>query len=274
MAVMCGRFVASRPASELAELLDVAEISAEAPDGTPALDDALQGAPPSWNVAPQAAVWAVTAKQDDAGSLYRRMRRYHWGLVPSWSAGPSSGARAFNARAESIFDNRMFATALERRRCIVPADAFYEWEKTLGTGGRVLRRQPWLFEAPDRGILAFAGLWEFWRERSARDGEEPRLLRSCTIITSASTGAVASIHDRMPVLLPRETWADWLAPGALDPAEVSDLLAPAPEEALVGFTVSQRVNDGRVDDPDLIEPLDLADAGEQTLFDLGRPAGG
>lgn len=258
---MCGRFVASTPVSELAELLDAGQVSAESPDGTGGPDG---DTPLSWNVAPQAAVWALTAKENEEGEVVRRLRRYHWGLVPHWSKGPSSGARAFNARAESVLEKPMFATAFARRRCIVPADAFYEWARSPGAGGRPVRRQPWCFRAADGGLLGFAGLWEYWRERPSGSGEEDpeaRMLRSCTIITTSANSLVAPIHDRMPVILASEAWDEWLSVGPLPSAELADLLTPARDGALVGFTVSTRVNDGRIDDPGLADPVDTEGGG-------------
>jgi putative SOS response-associated peptidase YedK len=283
---MCGRFVASMPVSELAEVLDAVEVLTEAPDGSQPPAAGEDAGPPRWNIAPQAAVWALTAKANDDGEMARRLRLYHWGLVPHWSKGLDSGARSFNARAESLFDKSMFSAAVARRRCIVPADAFYEWTRVAGSGGRPVRKQPWCFRAADGELLAFAGLWEFWRDRSFDgDKEDAPMLRSCTIVTCAATGPVAGVHDRSPVVLPRETWEDWLSPDPLPPAELADLLAPAPEGLLVGFPVSRRVNDAREDDATMVEPVDpdadeggeasgsrdrrkAPDPNAQSLFDL------
>lgn len=276
IAGVCGRFVASAPVSELAEAFDVAEVLAELPDGSLADGGADGGGPPRWNIAPQAPVWAITEKVPDAGDAWRRLRLYHWGLVPHWSRGPGSGSRAFNARAESLTENSMFAAPLARRRCIVPADAFYEWTRSPGGGGRSVRKDPWCFQAADGGMLAFAGLWEFWRDRRA--GEDGPMLRSCTIVTTASTGVVAPIHDRCPVVLPREAWSEWLMPAPLAPGVLAELLEPAPDDLLVGFRVARLVNDARLDGPELVAALPDGDDplpapapprdGAQTLFDL------
>jgi putative SOS response-associated peptidase YedK len=268
--------VASAPVSELAERLDASEVLPEAPDGTLAAGGPDEAGPPRWNIAPQAAVWALTSKVDEDAGSHRRLRLYHWGLVPHWSRSPAS-SKAFNARAESLGEKSMFSAAVARRRCIVPASAFYEWTRVAGGGGRAVRKDPWCFRAAGGELMAFAGLWEFWRDRSRGEDPEAPMLRSCTIVTSASTGAVAAVHDRSPVLLPREAWDDWLAPRPLPPAELADLLAPAPEGLLVGFRVSRAVNDARQDDPVMIEPLSgdgeggpppPAGAEAQTLFDL------
>lgn len=262
MAGVCGRFVESRSASELAEELDVAELLPEMPDGSSPAGGVDEAVPPRWNIAPTLPVWALTAKAAEDGEVHRRLRLYHWGLVPSWSRSPASGNRAFNARAESLFEKSMFATPLARRRCIVPADAFYEWRRE----GRA--REPWCFRLVDGGLMGFAGLWEFWRERGD-EGDDAPMLRSCTIVTTESTGAVARIHDRCPVVLPREAWDEWLAPGPLPDELLSELLAPAPGDLLVGYPVSRRVNDAREEGPELVEPEDAgADDGGQTLFDI------
>jgi putative SOS response-associated peptidase YedK len=270
---MCGRFVESRSASELAEELEIDEVLAELPDGSSPAGGVDEAVPPRWNIAPTLPVWAVTAKADEAGEVHRRLRLYHWGLVPSWSRSPASGNRTFNARAESLFEKSMFATPLARRRCIVPADAFYEWRREPGGGrGRAVRKEPWCFRAADGKLMGFAGLWEFWRERRD-DGEEAPMLRSCTIVTTESTGAVARIHDRCPVVLPREAWDEWLAPGPLEAPVLSELLAPAPEDLLVGYPVSRRVNDAREEGPELVEPAEAGageggGGGDQTLFEV------
>jgi putative SOS response-associated peptidase YedK len=275
MTGMCGRFVASAPVSELAEAFDVAEVLAELPDGSLPDGGAEEAGPPRWNIAPQAPVWAVTAKVPEEGDPWRRLRLYHWGLVPHWSKGPGSGSRAFNARSETLADNSMFATPLARRRCIVPADAFYEWTRSPGGGGRSVRKEPWCFEAADGSMLAFAGLWEYWRDRQAGavGSEDAPMLRSCTIITTASTGVVASIHDRCPVVLPPEAWEEWLAPAPLASGILAELLAPADAGLLVGYPVARLVNDARQEGPELVAPLPeggapAADDGLQTLFEL------
>lgn len=278
MAGMCGRFVESKSASELAEEFDVAEVLADLPDGSaPPAGGADEAVPPRWNIAPTLPVWAVTAKEGEDGEVRRRLRLYHWGLVPSWSRSPATGNRAFNARSESLDEKSMFATPLARRRCIVPADAFYEWRREPAGGGRgrAVRKEPWCFRPAGGELMGFAGLWEFWRARRAgEEDEEAPLLRSCTVITTESTGAVARIHDRCPVVLPRDAWEEWLAPGPLADTLLAELLAPAPDDLLVGYPVSRRVNDAREEGPELVEPAEAgagpgagAGAGEQTLFD-------
>ena len=272
---MCGRFVASMPVSELAEVLDAAEVLTQAPDGSEPEPNGEDAGPPRWNVAPQSAVWALTAKAGDDGEVRRRLRLYHWGLVPHWSKTLDSGARTFNARAESLLERSTFSAALARRRCIVPADAFYEWTRVPGSGGRPVRKQPWCFRAADGSLLGFAGLWEFWRDRRFEgDEEDAPMLRSCTIVTCDSSRPVATVHDRSPVVLPREAWDEWLAPEPLSPAEVAGLLAPAPDGLLVGYPVSRRVNDARADDPSMVEEVDPEAEGATTAATAGGDGGG
>lgn len=262
---MCGRFVASRPVEEIAELLEVDDI--EVPS---------ELVEPRWNVAPQASVLGVTARvprqpahapdegdgtaDADTGPVEARTRLtvYRWGLVPSWAKDPSVGNKMFNARAESLLDKPAFRTALAKRRCLVPADAFYEWEKGSGSRASPGRRQPWIFRPPDDDILTFAGLWEAWRPRQAdpETGEVGEWLLSCTIITSDANEVVAPVHDRMPVIVPAGDRAAWIAPGSLDQADLASFLRPAPQGALVAYRVSAEVNDARSEGPELAEPLD------------------
>jgi putative SOS response-associated peptidase YedK len=258
---MCGRFVASRPVEDIAALLDVDDI--EVPEELTAA---------RWNLAPTDGVLAVATRlRRDAPEPRRRLTDYRWGLVPSWAKDPGAGARAFNARAESLMERPAFRTALAKRRCLIPADAFYEWEKiTSGASDRVVRRQPWCFTAADGGLLAFAGLWEAWKA-PARDGRPETALSgagwhdhwllSCTIITTTANDVVEPLHDRMPVILAPDAWSTWLDPARLDPDEVTSLLQPAPADLLRSYPVSSAVNNTRTDGPDLVAPLSSESAG-------------
>ena len=148
-----------------------------------------------------------------------------------------------NARAETVADRPSFRAAFRRRRCLVPADGYYEWKKT---GPR--QKQPYLVRPPAGGVLAFAGLWERW---CGPDGEE---LESATIITTPPVPAIRELHDRMPLILPAERWAAWLDPALEDPARLAPLLAPDPELRLEFAPVSPRVNDPRNEGPENIAP--------------------
>lgn len=228
---MCGRYVVASPPLLLAEHFDVDEIRLDV-DGDPA-------AAPSYNVAPTDRVPAVAC--DRRGR--RMLGAFQWGLVPSWSSEPSGGARLINARGETLADKPAFRDAFARRRCLIPADGFYEWRLT--TGGL---KQPVLI-SPPRPPLAFAGLWDVWRGAA----ESPPL-RTCTIVTTVANRRLSSLHHRMPVVLPPSAWATWLDPSLDDRGgELTALLVPADDDALELRDVSRAVNDVRNKGPELLE---------------------
>jgi putative SOS response-associated peptidase YedK len=227
---MCGRFVQTSSTRTLAEHFDVDEVVV---DDEPA---------PSWNVAPRADVLTIVDKES-----VRRLAPMRWGLVPPWAENPGIGDRMINARAETVLEKPAFRTAIERRRCIVPADGFYEWER-VGS-----RKQPMYIRARSGTPLAFAGLWAVWRDAAVPDGP---WLRSCTIVTTDANATVAPVHDRMPVMLDRDAWDRWLDRDLTDGEAVVDLLRPAPDDLLELWPVSPRVNSARNDDERLIERED------------------
>ena len=246
---MCGRFVASRPVEEIARLLEVDEV--EVPSELVA---------PRWNVAPQAMVLAVTEPAHDPG--LRRLSAFRWGLVPWWAKDSSIGARAFNAKSETVRDKPMFRSAIDKQRCIIPADAFYEWAPAA-RGDPIRRKRPWCFRASGSGLLLFGGLWEQWRPREAQSA--PPLL-TCTILTTDANELVAQVHDRMPVLIAEEDLEEWLSPEPLAAGELARLIRPAPSEALETFRVSTRLNDAREEGPDLGKPIAAEQPGDAQLF--------
>jgi putative SOS response-associated peptidase YedK len=221
---VCGRYVSASTPDDIARYFD-----AEAPEVV------LE---PSWNVAPTDDVYAVRSD----GAL-RRVDACHWGLVPSWAPDPKVGARMINARAETLATKGAFKAAFRRRRCIVPADGFYEW--TRQAGGKV--KQPHFIHRPDGEPYAFAGLWEVWRRRA--DGER---LRSCTIVTTTASEPVSALHDRMPVILPASAWDEWLDPANEDLIALGRLLVPAPPEVVAIHLVSTLVNSVRNQGPELV----------------------
>jgi len=250
---MCGRFVATRPITDIAAAFDVRDVAVPA--------DLMV---PRWNVAPTDGVTAVTAwVPADEPAPERRLTDYRWGLVPPWAKDPSIAIRAFNARAETLSERPSFRAALKARRCLIPADAFYEWQKVTGAGGKVVRRQPWCFRAADGDLLALAGLWEAWTPAAGATHEGARAgagwhddwLLSCTVITTDANELVSPVHDRMPVILQRADWASWLSQEPLDPLELDTLLKPAPADFLQSYPVSSAVNSGRADGPELMAPL-------------------
>lgn len=232
---MCGRFVTSRPVTDIVRLLRIERVEVE-----PELEA------PRFNVAPQSQVLAVTEPHDEPG--VRRLSSFRWGLVPWWARDPAIGSRAFNAKSETVKTKAMFKSAIEDRRCVVPADAFYEW----APAGKGRRKQPWCFKARGSGLLLLGGLFETWRPR---DGEPAAPLRSCTVLTTAADEIVAPVHDRMPLLIAEDDLDEWLSREHLDDARLARLLRPAPAEWLEAFRVSSLVSDARAEGPELVTPL-------------------
>jgi putative SOS response-associated peptidase YedK len=226
---MCGRFTQQRPSAELAALFG-AEDLAETPGER-------------YNLAPQQ-MGLVVVERDD---LRRAIVPYRWGLIPSWAKDARIGNRLINARAESVATTPAFRASFQKRRCIVPADGFYEWERMTPE-----IRQPNLIHRADGEPMAFAGLWSIWRDPTQREGE---LLRTFSIITTTANATLEPIHDRMPAILPASAWAAWLAPAPADPGELLALLRPAPDDLLERYPVSKRVNNARNEGPDLVVPL-------------------
>ena len=237
---MCGRYASTSRPADLAEQFHVAEVKAEPLD-------------PNWNVAPTDPVYAVAESRG-----VRQLGTFRWGLVPSWAESPAVGARMINARAETVATKPAYRQALARRRCIVPADAFYEWapvaqpvDQPVGKQARP-RKQPYAIARRDGRPLAFAGLWEVWHDRDDPGGPP---LRSCVIITTGANDLVRPVHDRMPVVLPPEAWDRWLDRDNQDVDAVSRFLVPAPAEDFTRWPVGSEVNKADADGPQLLVPL-------------------
>ena len=239
---MCGRYTSTTPAEVLASAFAVDEVTVEALE-------------PRWNVAPTLDVPVVATRSSGA----RVLGTMRWGLVPSWAKDASGGARMINARAEGLATKPAFRSALARRRCLVPADAFYEWQALEpGPDGKKRGKLPWAIRRRDHAPMAFAGLWEVWRDPASPDTDP---LRTCTIVTTSANGVLAPIHARMPVVLGPDGWQRWLDP-AVPVDEASQLLVPAPDEWFEAFPVSTLVNKVAVDGPELLEPLPAPPSGE------------
>lgn len=228
---MCGRFVSASPPDEIARYF-----SAEAP--------AVIDPEPSWNVAPTDDVLVVV----EAGGT-RHLATFHWGLVPLWAKDPSIASRLINARADGLAASNAFKHAFLRRRCLVPADGFYEWKAVPGQK----RKQPYFISSPDGTPYALAGLWEEWQGKDRAAGSR---LRSCTIVTGPPNEVVGEIHDRMPVILPTSAWEAWLDPDNRDLEALQRLLVPAPADLTVARPVGPGVSNVRNDGPHLIEPVE------------------
>lgn len=224
---MCGRFALRAP---LHQLIDQFLF-------TPGPDLALQ---PRFNIAPTQPIMALRYGNDDC---QRELAAFHWGLVPSWANDAGMGARLINARSETVAAKPSFREAFRQRRCLVPADGYYEWQKE----GR--RKQPHFFHRADHQLFAFAGLWESWT-----DPESGHHRESATILTRAANRVTRPIHDRMPVILNVEDYDRWLDPALTDQDSLQSLLmSPGPEDLAVD-RVSTRVNSPRNDDAGCLEP--------------------
>jgi len=197
--------------------------------------------PPRYNIAPSQPV-AVVRRRPQSGDDQRQLVLMRWGLIPSWATDPAIGNRLANARSESVLEKPAFRAAMRRRRCLIPADGFYEWKKN----GR--NKQPYLIGLRDGRLFAFAGLWEAW------EGADHSYVESCTILTTTPNELMAPIHDRMPVILPAEAYGPWLDP-AVPPAEVLAWLRPLPADQMTAYPVSTLVNNPRNDRPECVAPL-------------------
>lgn len=263
---MCGRFASARKRQELLEEFSVQR------------DRAGDDLRPDYNVAPTKPIYAVLTRQprdepgsgqadgagdgDAAEAAVRTLRVVRWGLVPSWAKDISIGSRLINARSETVAVKPAFRRAFARHRCLLPADGYYEWEKT-GDPAKP-QKQPYYIHRKDGGVLAFAGLYELWRDKSVPDGDPKAWLWSATIITTRAEDEIGQIHDRMPMVIEPARWADWLDPAASSGEALHGLLAPAATAHLTSYPVSTEVNSVRHNGPGLIEPL--AGSAPGTLF--------
>ncbi|GAB3703987.1 SOS response-associated peptidase [Mariniluteicoccus flavus] len=241
---MCGRYAAARDVDQLVEEFDVGEVP-----------EAIPG--PSWNTAPTDQVAAVVEREPkEGGEVARKLVPLRWGLVPSWSKDLSGGARMINARVETVAEKPAFRKAFAARRCLIPADGYFEWYATSRTDakGRPVK-QPFFIHRADGDLLAMAGIFEFWRDRSKADDDPARWVSSCSIITTTATDAVGHLHDRMPMVIGRDAWARWLDPALTDPAEALDLLQVTETAMLEAYAVSPAVGNVRNNGPELVEPL-------------------
>jgi putative SOS response-associated peptidase YedK len=249
---MCGRYAQTHSADEIAEEFGVDRVDVE------------ERHAPSWNVAPTDPVFGVMVRKrrDEPDVLERRLRGLRWGLVPSWAKDPSIGSRLINARLETVHEKPAFKRAFKLRRCLLPADGFYEWYGTTTAG----KKQPFYIRPRDGGVMAMAGLYEIWRDPAVADDDDPAAFRwTSTVLTTEAEDDVGQIHDRMPLLVEPERWAAWLDPTADDVDELRELLVPAAPGRLEAFPVSTEVNSVKNNGPHLIDPLP-AEPDEPSLF--------
>jgi putative SOS response-associated peptidase YedK len=235
---MCGRYAASRRPEDLVEEFEVEQ----GPDRV---------LPASYNVAPTDDVYAVLERAPKGGTVpVRTLRALRWGLIPSWAKDASIGNKMINARMESVEEKPAFRRAFAKRRCLLPADGYFEWYgQTKG------KKQPFFITPADGRPLAMAGLYELWRDQSKADDDPDRWLWSATVLTTTSTDDLGRIHDRMPLLVERDRYSSWLDPAHDDPGELRDLLVPAAPGRLTAFPVSTEVNNVRNNGPELIEAI-------------------
>ncbi len=223
---MCGRFSQGTPADILAQLFQLADI----PSWTP-----------RYNISPTQLVPTVVVTSEHPS---RQFRAWRWGLIPSWAKDPSIGSRMINAQAETASTNPAFRAAFRRRRCLMLADGFYEWQQL----GR--RKQPFHVRMRDGTPFAFAGLWEHWK------GPDGAAIDSCTLLTTEPNDLIRTFHHRMPVILDPKEYDLWLDPGIQEPQRLQPLLRPYSSEVLAAYPVSTRVNNPANDTPDCIQPLE------------------
>ncbi len=228
---MCGRFVQKTPLGEIRVLFETT--------------NPVPNAPSHFNAAPTQDLAVVRYNPQTRARVLDLLR---WGLVPLWAKDLSFGPKCINARSETVATNKIFADAFERRRCLIPADAFYEWQKT---GPKTTL--PYAIVPADDSIFAFAGLWERWRNPT-----DASIVRSFTIVTAGANDLCRPIHERMPVILPRTAWSAWLGETDATPDERHALLVPYPSELMRVYPVGPAVGNVKNDDPTLLLPLPAA----------------
>jgi putative SOS response-associated peptidase YedK len=224
---MCGRFTLATATEIVADFFELAE---------------TRDLTNRYNIAPTQSAPAILIGNDGQSRVHRELR---WGLIPPWAKNASIGARMINARAETVAEKPSYRAAFKQRRCLIAADGFYEWKKTE-TG-----KQPHCIRMSDDGVFAMAGLWERWRSPHGSQVD------TCTIITTEPNELLADIHNRMPVILTRDRFAEWLDPENEDPKSLRALLKPFPSDAMKHYPVSTRVNAPANDDQDCVAPVAL-----------------
>ena len=248
---MCGRYSLKTPADILAEHFELKQV--------PSMK-------PRYNIAPAQPIavvrigkWGQTRLSSagqptkiladrliESDPNFREMGLLRWGLIPSWAKDPGIGNKMINARAETVSEKPAFREAFARSRCLIPADGYYEWQREDRMGQR---KQPFYIRMKDKGLFAFAGLWEQWR------GPDGKAVETCAILTTEPSQSLKEIHDRMPVILDPKDYEQWLDPYIRQAELLQPLLCPYPDDALTAYPVSLHVNDPSHDDAACIEPL-------------------
>ncbi|MFJ8820556.1 SOS response-associated peptidase [Streptomyces sp. NPDC102467] len=271
---MCGRFASSRGPEDLAGIFEIEKWEPE------------EAYEPDFNVAPTKEVYAVLdrpVKDAEDPRPVRQLRKLKWGLVPSWAKTPEGGARLINARAETVHEKPSYRRAFAARRCIVPADGYFEWvtggaERDLEVEGKKkrARKQPYFVTPVDGSVFAMAGLYEFWHDRTLPDEHPLAWWVTCSVITTEAESAplgvapeggprsLADIHPRMPLMLTPDRWDAWLDPARTDVDDLRSLLDAPPEGLMRAYPVSTAVSNVRNNGSELLKELDGPE--EETLF--------
>jgi putative SOS response-associated peptidase YedK len=255
---MCGRYASSRRPEDLVEEFRIDEVRVPEP------------LPADYNVAPTKPVYAVVDRPPTEGGdrgagstvvAERQLRTLRWGLVPFWAKDPGIGGKLINARMETVHEKPAFRRAFASRRCLLPADGYYEWYPTdqLTARGKPVK-QPFFIHPGDGGVLAMAGLYEIWRDPTRDEDDPQRFLWTSVVLTTTAEDAVGHIHDRMPLLVEPDRYDAWLDPSVSDPEELKRLLVPAAPGRLEAYPVGTAVNNVRNNGPDLLEALPVEPA--------------
>jgi putative SOS response-associated peptidase YedK len=249
---MCGRYASSRKPDDLVEEFEIDRVAAAEPLAA------------DYNVAPTKEVYAVLDRvprdAPDDTPAERRLTTVVWGLIPSWAKDRAIGSRLINARVETLAEKPSFRRAFAKRRCLLPADGYFEWYETqqrTAKGKPV--KQPFFITPKDGGVLAMAGLYEIWRDGSVPEDQPGAFVWSATVITTTAEDSVGQIHDRMPMLVERSGYDAWLDAATTDSESLSRLLVPAAPGRLTAFPVSKEVNNVKNNGAQLVEPVALDD---------------
>ena len=247
---MCGRYASSRRPEDLVEEFEIDK------------SEVKETLAPDYNVAPTKEVYAVVQRlpsKEKDGPAQRQLRVLTWGLVPSWAKDPSIGNRMINARMETVTEKPAYRKAFAVRRCLLPADGYYEWYTTAqgtGTGKRRRRvKQPFFIHPAAGGVMAMAGLYEIWRDPTRAEDDPNRFRWTCTVLTTSAEDELGHIHDRMPLLVEKDRYAAWLDPAVSSADDLLPLLVPAAPGRLRAYPVSTEVNNVKNNGPELVEPL-------------------
>lgn len=238
---MCGRFASGRDPADLASLFGAVRDGGSEPS-------------PSWNVAPTDTVYVVLERADRVGKPpVRRLRSVRWGLVPSWAGDLRGAARMINARIETVAEKPAYRKAFAARRCLLPADLWYEWRPGRGRG-----KTPYAIRPRDGGVLGFAGLYEVWRDPALPREDPASWLWTATIVTTSAIAELRHLHDRMPVIVPPARYDAWLDPALTDPDAVRALLSPIDSELVEAHPVDPAVGNVANNGPELCRAVPLS----------------